>query len=492
MNTIAKSAPLQSADVSPLNKVESIYENLSNFNPDIVKDPQTGRYVKYQLTEQSVTPIPLSVLKPTLDSKSRNGLERRVEFQRESDEHKGKTAQQIVADYLTGQKMGYISCYSDPNKPTQPRMVIDGRHRLTHLESFLNGDLVLKDKEASQFWATHLTWLNQNSKGNTKINQILSKLSSVSKIPQVKYTDFEPAFQVEIASHVSIDINEITIACTDSSGNAIHSIDPGKVEELYYRKFLKINQNSASMKPEDIFWGSGSEYNSNSRSIIGKQFFQLFFGIGGGKDMRTLNEIILTSLLFVDGKTKWGAGGKKLAEKINEQQFANMPVSSDSRKFMNLYNKSIIPNMEQYMMAGGSINLPAGIKGIGGKGTNVKYMLYFLYKLHEAARKTSDGNHMLLPALYANKLPTNFLISLIETGAEAITSSIKDKSGRFNNMTPRSQAIYSLDPTIFERLNDYRSRGRDKASDIDPVFEDLIRQVIIYNLPTAKMSQIAF
>jgi hypothetical protein len=492
MSTIAKSAPLQSAGASPATKVESIYRNLSKFNPDIVEDTQTGSMVKYQLTEQSVTPIPLSVLKATLDSKSSNGLERRVEFQRESDEHKGKTAQQIVADYLTGQKMGYISCYSDPNKPSQPRMVIDGRHRLTHLESFLNGDLVLKDKEASQFWATHLAWLDQNSKGNTKINLLLKKLSEEEKIPQVKYTDFDHAFQVAITSHVSIDINEIKITCTDSAGNAIHTIDPGKVEELYYRKFLKINQNSASMKPEDIFWGSGSEYNSNSRSIIGRQFFQLFFGIDSRKDMRTLNQIILTSLLFVDGKTKWGAGGKKLAEKINEPQYANMAISSDSRKFMDLYNKSIIPNMEQYMMAGGSLALPAGIKGIGGKGTNVKYMLYFLYKLHEAVRKTSASNHMLLPAIYANKLPTNFLISLIETGAEAITSAIKDQSGRFNSLTPRSQAIYSLDPTIFERLNDYRSRGRDKATDIDPVFEDLIRQVIIYNLPTAKMSQIVF
>ena len=91
-----------------------------------------------------------------------------MSFQRESDDHSGKTPQEIVADFLTGHQVGYVSCYQDPT--LQKKVVIDGRHRLTHLKKFVRDEIVLKDKQASQFWTYYFNWLWQNRNNNTTIN----------------------------------------------------------------------------------------------------------------------------------------------------------------------------------------------------------------------------------------------------------------------------------------------------------------------------------
>lgn len=451
--------------VLPNSDPKLIYQLLSEHNPDIVVD-SNGGIIRYEINETPGKSISLMVLKTILQ----NQLQRNVRFQRESDEHTNRTAQQIAVDYLTGQFMGYISCYVFPNSHL-PKLVIDGKHRLTHLEDFLDGKLKLTGKEASQFWSYHIPWLLSNRENNLEINKYLKKLSE-GKIPQVNYPTLDPLFKAEITCRVNIDVIDITVKCVDENGNPLPSDahDLKKIEEMYYRKFLRINQNSASMKPEDVFWGCGSEYNVVSRSLTDDAFFQYFFKITtDNKQKRKLNEILITTLLFLDGRTAWGSGGGSIVKKINNPDFYSLDGhQGDAIKFKKWYKDVIIPNFTNYLPQ--TINIPQNLMGIESKGTNIRYMIYFLYLLHESLTKL----YAKYPA-YANKVPTPFLIHMIELGAKIICSSIKGKNGL--TFLPGTNHIYEQYPDIFEKLAEYRRNQRDRK-DIDSLFEKIINVCI--------------
>jgi len=462
MDTQILTAPDPSAQTTGFNS-KLIYQNLAKHNPDIVMD-SNGNIKRYVLSETSGQPVPLSSLTMALNYI----FKRDPEFQRESDEHRKKTPHQIVADYLSGQFMGYISCYVYENS-NQPKLVIDGKHRLTHLENFIKGDLVLKDKEASQFWSCYIDWLLNNNNNSIPINKILKSLTSGKNIPQVKYTDLPDLFKSYITSRVNINVFDISVKCYDENG-VFQSPDLKKVEEMYYRKFLRINQNSATMKPEDIIWGCSSEYNATSRTMNKDPFFNSLFEVSvtDPKEQRKFNEMLFSLLLFFDDRTKWGSGGKSFIGKINTPEYLDKICNGDSLKFSDTFQKIIIPNFSTYFSYGNKIEIPSNMKGIGGSGTNIKYMLYFMYKIHEMGKKK------LLPyPLYENKLPTLFLKNIMETGANIISSSIKDKSGSLN-LSTKIQNIYQTYPDVFEKLVDYRIRNRNRSREIDPLFEKLV------------------
>jgi hypothetical protein len=461
MNTQILTAPAPSAQTTGFNS-KIIYKNLAKHNPDIVVD-SNGDIKRYLLSESPGQAIPLSVLTMALN----HTFKRDPEFQRESDEHKKKTPQQIVADYLSGQFMGYISCYVYDNS-NQPKLVIDGKHRLTHLEKFIKGELILKDKEASQFWNQHIGWLIDNHNNSIPINKILKSLTIGKNIPQVRYTDLPPLFQSYITSRVNINVFDINVKCFDENGNP-QTPELKKVEEMYYRKFLRINQNSANMKPEDIIWGCMSEYNATSRSMNKDPFFNIMFNISNTdpKQQRKFNEMLFSLLLFMDDRTKWGSGGKSFISKINTPEYLDKKTNGDSIKFSDIFNRIIIPNFTKYLGYGNAFKLPDNMKGIESKGTNIKYMIYFMYKIHEMGKS--------LPySLYEDKLPTIFLKNIIETGAEIISSSTKNKDGVFNPSS-NIKHIYDKNTQIFENINFYRTRQWDRNRDIDPLFESIVR-----------------
>jgi hypothetical protein len=469
LTTFEEDANITTQHVGLLHK---IYENLSKYNPDIVKDENVG-IKRYFLEENPAPSLSLNSLPSAVD----HILKLDPAFQRESDDHKGRTPEQIVVDYLTGQFMGYISCYKYENS-SQPKLVIDGKHRITHLLNFIKGNLVLKDKEASHFWGCYVEWLynNRDKDINKILNSLSKKHSDPDKLPSitpVKFSNLPLKFQHYINSKVNINIFDISVKCFDENGKSIVP-DPKKVEELYYRKFLRINQNSANMKPEDIIWGTGSDYNSSSRSLINDWLINRIFNISNddkekAKQHRKLNEMVFSTLLFLDERTKWGSGGKSIIKKINDPKY-DKKINGEASSFIDFYNNSIIPCFKNYYEFGNTLNIPDKMQGIDGKGTNIKYMMYFMYKIHQMSKNKmikSKGMN-----LYADKLPTLFLKSLIENGSRIIVESNKDKNGNINVSSDLTH-IYRNHQDIFERLSDYRKNQRDKKL-IDDVFEKLV------------------
>lgn len=450
--------------------IQKIFQNLSNHNPDIIVDSD-GKIKRYILKERAGKSIPLSVLPMALN----HTFKRDPEFQRESDDHKRKTPQQIVSDYLCGQFMGYISCYVDENQ-SGPKLVIDGKHRLTHLEKFLKGELILRDKEASQFWNHHVGFLIKNFSGNTIVNKILLALSNTKNIPPVNYQNLPDLFKHHITSNVNIDVYDITVECKDQNDKIVEP-DLKRVEEMYYRKFLRINQNSANMKPEDIIWGCGSEYNATSRSMSKEMIFDKLFNISNNNPLqkRKFNEMLFSILLMLDNRTNWGSGGKSFVSKINTPEYFDKKTNGESIKFTDIWNSIIIPNFTKFFNMGNYINIPDNLKGIESKGTNIKYMIYFLYKIHQMAL---DGKIDI--KLYEDRLPTIILQNIIEIGALIISCSTMKKDGTFLQH-PKLYRLQVDHYYLFEKLNDYRTRQRSKDKEIDPLFEKLV-EVCIENL----------
>ena len=450
--------------------IKDIYLNLSEKNGDVVVDPQ-GNISIYKIKERSGNPIPLANLPAIIETHYKLD----VSFQRESDDHSGKTPQEIVADFLTGHQVGYVSCYQDPT--LQKKVVIDGRHRLTHLKKFVRDEIVLKDKQASQFWTYYFNWLWQNRNNNTTINKIINRIATNKSIPEVKYGNLPPGLQIYVSANVSVSVMDIDVTCTDENGLPVQP-NPQKVEEIYYRKFLKINQNSATMKAEDIIWGCSSDYNTKSRVLTKNPFFESFFKImPDAKNNRKLNEILFLLQLSLDSKVKWGSGSKSVASKINDKNYSQQDPTSESSKFIKYLESSFIPCYMNYISSGQLITLPESLAGLGGKATNIKYMLYFLYTTH----KLFSANKLPF-ALYQDRLPSISFIQLINLVSKVISSSVKDKHSTFD-IPSDIRDFYNMNQSIFERLNEYRKNNRDKSKELDPLFEELVVNATSHLLP---------
>jgi hypothetical protein len=235
------------------------------------------------------------------------------------------------------------------------------------------------------------------------------------------------------------------------------------------------------MQPDDIIWGCASSYNTSSRRIATKPFFNTLFNIKLEKDQRKLNELLFSTLFFLDGRVKWGSGGKSLVSKINDPVFFDMKKDGDASNF-NKYFSKIVEHFENYF-SNGLINLPEEMNGIANKGTNIKYMIYFMYMIH---KMTANGT--LKYKLYDNdgsgrQIPSMFLKNIIEYGARIIVVANVDKNNpTLTNIPSNTHKIntdgltdtYLKYPNLFINLSDYRKNNRDREKEIDPVFELLV------------------
>jgi len=107
-------------------------------------------------------------------------------------------------------------------------------------------------------------------------------------------------------------------------------------------KFNKLNLQQKPVQPIHLIWGSSSVFNSISRNYVQSDPHLLSligYGLVGNEEkddqrLRTINEIIIRSMLMFDGQLKWGTGMSEFAEKILDGVFEDPKEVSKSKLFM--------------------------------------------------------------------------------------------------------------------------------------------------------------
>jgi len=450
-----------------------ILEVLANDNSQFEKDPLTGTYKRYELVERDSSIV---IAFQSLNYHWKETLDITPTYQRESDDHTGKAPEDIVLDYLQGQKMGNITLYeSKINGNKYP--VVDGKHRLTYLRKFFNDEIKLTGDRAKRFWSHYISDLKklcEKSNNSINTNKLLKKLEE-GKYAPVTYSTLPDQIKDAVNTKVKINITELQVKCYDESNVEI-AIDPNNkiAEDLIWQKFFKMNHHSAHISPDDIIYGSSCEYNMKSKQLsnqssIFKEFFDIKQVDKKGRESqdekRKLNELLFNLLLFVDNKNKWGSSSKALISKIRTKEFNDM--NDNGKEFIKIFNSQIELGFSRLYKSGEILNLPDAMKGItSGNLTNIRYFIYFIYKIHQIVNERKDFS------LY-NDIPSIKLIGILELGANIIVNSIYNKDGVIN-ITPDNKlnVLYTDNESIFKTIADYRKNQRSQEQ-INTLFSNL-------------------
>jgi hypothetical protein len=358
-----------------------------------------------------------------------NTLRGDIEFQRDSDDHKPGEFEEFVLDYITGHYMGDITLWKHPTD--NKKWIINGKHRLTALQDFINGDLVLRKRYAKRFWSHFLPELNSlMNNGDVKVNQIAKQLSK-GTIPLVRYNDLPITIQQKITAEVAITSTEVEIICKNVDGS------------------LRIDGDIEIMKEISVF----------------KELFNIKViekKIAGTKknsldEYKKLNEMIMSIMYFLDGKHTWNGSTKTLSKKVNQGEYRFIKDNAESKQFIKFMIKSIQPNYNRLFLGGDSINLPDGMKNITkGNLTNIRFFTYFLYVIHKL------GN----TPLYSGDVPNPLHRAIIEMASLIITTSKFTDTLEIDNTHPIYQnglgKIYEQNQSVFIKLNEYRMKQRKK------------------------------
>jgi len=450
-----------------------ILEVLANDNSQFEKDPLTGTYKRYELVERDST---LVISFQSLPYHWKEKLDITPHYQRDSDDHTGKAPEDIVLDYLQGQKMGNITLYMSINNGNK-LPVVDGKHRLTYLYKFYKNEIKLTGDRAKRFWSNYavdLKSLCEKTNNKPETNKLLKKLEE-GKFAPVTYEILPDMIKEAIQSKVNITVSELEVKCYNESNVEI-GIDPNSkiADDLIWQKFFKMNHHSAHISPDDIIYGSSCEYNMKSKQLSNQSsMFKEFFDIKQvnkkGKESqdekRKLNELLFTLLLFVDNKNKWGSSSKALISKIRSKEFNNM--NDNSKEFIKIFNSQIESGFSRLYKGGEILNLPDGMKGItSGNLTNIRYFMYFIYKIHQIVNQRKDF------PLY-NDVPSIKFKHILELGANIIVNSIYNKDGVIN-ITPDNElySLYINNESIFRTIADYR-RSQRTQEQINTLFSNL-------------------
>lgn len=458
--------------------MEQIINNLSQNNLYFQKTTEGVRV--YTIHEhKSQETINLSNLAWWISEK----LDMNPKYQRNSNDHKSRTPQQIVVDYLSGQSVGAILLHKDPR--SNKKEVVDGRHRIIHLHKFLSGKLILNNKEAQDFWSLYLDKINQlleKSQGNIETNKLLWALLNPKKnkdgitlFPSVDFTKLPSIIKDDILNGVKLDINEISIKVQDVYGTdlAINKIDYDFIEQIIWRKFTRMNTNSGKITVDDAIWNLPSPYQENSTNLASNPTIQTFFGIqdfNNSDEKKKLNEILFTMMLFLDNKHSWGGSTKVIINKSHNPRL--QVVENNASDFFSIFNNSISRGYGRMFSRGEKLNLPTGFLTMaGGNKTNVKQYMLFIYLFHKLSQQP----------MY-NETPTFFHKSVLELGAKIIQTCVIDKHGyiseeviRQNNLT----TIFSENRDLMYKIAEYRKNQR-KYEDVLNLYRDLVHLCISY------------
>jgi hypothetical protein len=410
-----------------------------------------------------------------LDWWIREKLEMNPKFQRNSNDHKTKTPQQIVVDYLSNQILGSILLY----KPfgSSKKWVVDGRHRITHLKSFIDGDLVLRGDEARDFWALYLKQIQilVNSKSSdVNLNKLLTLLANPKNkdgaliFPEVNFKKLPSLIKDEILNGVKLDLNEISVSVQDVDGNglSITEEDSSRIDKIIWRKFTRMNFNSAKITVDDSVWNLPIPYNENSTNLASDSTIKSFFGltIDNMDQTKKLNEILFTMMLFLDKKFSWGGSTKLIVN--NHLKAAFQRMGNESENFFKVMNGSFSKGFGRMISRGEIIDIPSEFKSIkGGNVTNIRQLLLFMYLLHK------KSTHPLY-----NEIPTHFHRNVLTLGSKIIKVCVFDKNGQINQEELVRNGLvnlYTEHTSLFNKIAEFRKNQR-KYEDVISLYSDLV------------------
>jgi hypothetical protein len=275
-------------------------------------------------------------------------------YQRPSGQHSTKIQKSILLDFLCGERIGTLVFYKENR--TSSEDVVDGVQRGTIIYNFLTNNLMLQGNQASKFWAY---WFHEIVKGASQIHtpslsndciKLLNSIINNKSIPAVKFENLPMNIKQEIRQ-LTVDYKNITSVkfwCLEdqeiiSFDNPDY--DESKVIEMIRFKFNKLNLQQKPVQPIHLIWGSSSIFNSISRSYVqsNPHFLSLLgYGLEGKEDkdeqkLRTINEIIVRSMLNFDKQLKWGVGATTFSENLLDGVYEDPKYASKSKLFMETF-----------------------------------------------------------------------------------------------------------------------------------------------------------
>lgn len=479
---------------STLEILDTIILNLAKANPEsFTNEDETLIY--YPQEVNSPTPISLGNLEYQLE----NVIEMDVNFQRDSNDHKGDTPQQIVADYLSGQHMGNITIYAVPNNGR--KKIIDGKHRLTHLRNFMSGQLVLTGDSAVRFWVSYIVQIKMllDKKGDTKLNKLIEGLQNPKKVkskinsnelesrfPDVQFTELPKLLQDAIVSNTHIHCVHYSVKARNNRGVEVvlDDNDPQALT-MAWRKFYRMNNHKAKMTPDDNLWGMDSQYNERGKLASTLKSLNILFDITNkdkkGKesqdDRKKLNEMLVSLMCFLDKKFPWGGSPNKLVTSIGtNSKFTK--IGEESRMFLKFLHESFEPNFNRMMSRGKTIQLPEGLTSIkGGNLTNIRQFTLFLYLLHKHAQQSRDI------VLYRDE-PTETMKAILDLGGRIITTCVVNKDSvisRDKIVENGLTKIFEENKSLFYKIGEFR-RNQRTYDDLVPLYTELVKICVDYTV----------
>jgi hypothetical protein len=272
-------------------------------------------------------------------------------YQRPGGQHSIKTQKSILLDFLCGERIGTLVFYKENRLSSED--VVDGVQRGTIIQKFLNNTLILQGNQASKFWAY---WMHEIIKGASQTHspqlsneciKLLNSIANNKSIPVVKFENLPMNIKQEIRQLTLDYKNIIAVKFWCLEDQKVISFDDidydgDKVIEMIRFKFNKLNLQQKPVQPIHLIWGSSSMFNNISRSYVQSNPHLLSligYGLVGKEEkddqrLRTINEIIIRSMLIFDKQLKWGTGMSEFAEKILDGAFEDPKEVSKSKVFM--------------------------------------------------------------------------------------------------------------------------------------------------------------
>jgi len=477
-----------------LETLDTIILNLAKANPESFTN-EDETLVYYPQEVNSPTPINLGNLEYQLE----NEIEMDVNFQRDSNDHKGDTPQQIVADYLSGQHMGNITLYAVPNNGR--KKVIDGKHRLTHLRNFISGQLVLTGDAAVKFWVSYIVEIKKllDKKGDTQLNKLIEGLKNPKKVkskinpgefefrfPEVNYTELPKLLQDAINSKTNIHCVDYSVKARNNQGvEVVLNENDSQALTMAWRKFYRMNNHKAKMTPDDNLWGMDSQYNERGKLATTLKSLNILFditnkdkrGVESQDERKKLNEMLVSLMCFLDKKFPWGGSSNKLVTSIGTNpKFTK--IGEESKMFLKFLHESIEPNFNRMMSRGKKITLPEGLTGIkGGNLTNIRQFTLFMYLLHKHVQQSRDV------VLYRDE-PTETMKAILDLGGRIITTCVINKDSVIsqdkiveNGLTK----IFEENKELFYKIGEFR-RNQRTYDDMVPLYSELVKICLDYTV----------
>lgn len=272
-------------------------------------------------------------------------------YQRPGGQHPIKIQKSILLDFLCGERIGTLVFYKENRLSSED--VVDGVQRGTIIHKFLNNNLTLHGNQASRFWAY---WMHEIIKGasqthspqlSTECVKLLNSIANNKAIPAVKFGNLPMNVKQEIRQ-LTLDFKNIVAVkfwcLEDQKVISFDDIDydESKVIEMIRFKFNKLNLQQKPVQPIHLIWGSSSIFNNVSRNYVQSNPYLLSligYGLVGNEEkddqrLRTINEIIIRSMLIFDKQLKWGTGMAEFANKILDGVFEDPKEVSKSKMFM--------------------------------------------------------------------------------------------------------------------------------------------------------------